>query len=100
MQTIRMLDFRVKRVPSKMQKPSAPQPQTSPQTWKKPRSSETWKKLSWNLRGGYKNHPSGGALSRLFQPQCCPERCIQDLRRLGLLRYGLVTFSFFEGKYI
>ena len=73
-----MLNFRVKRVPSKMQKPSAPQPQTSPQTWKKPQSSETWKRLSWNLCGGYKNHPSGGGLSRLSQPQCCSEHCIQD----------------------
>ena len=49
------------------------------QTWKKPPSSGAWRRLSWNPHGG-------GGLSRLSESQCCSEPCVQDSRRLGLLR--------------
>ena len=68
------------------------------QTWKKPLSSGAWRRHSCNSCGGEENHPFGGGLSRLSEPQCCSELCVQDSRRLGLLRYGLVTLSFLKAN--
>ena len=40
-----------------------------------------------------KNHPSSSGLSRLSQHQCCPEHCIQDLRRFSSLQFSCSVVS-------